>query len=295
MKSFFRYCQKLAFFSIIFFLPILGIIFQLADKVPSNKNILQNPLFGLFNLLFCLSALSLIQSLFSTWKETRTLFELEHTEKSLLVLQQQQESLNSLHEDIQNRQEYIYNNLELAYRQGSKGDYDKMSQIISNLSAYVNENRLETFCRDSLLNTLLKIKKSIAQKSKISCDFQVILPDHFSQRFLDTDITSLFSNLLDNGIEAAKNSPKGWIKLKVNYHASLFLIQMENSKNSEVVFEHQTTKKKNTQIHGYGLSIIEEIVTRYHGECQWTDNGDSFVSRITMYLPKFTTEEEEKL
>ncbi len=251
----------------------------------------------MFNLLFCLSALSLIQSLFSTWKETRTLFELEHTEKSLLVLvlQQQQESLNSLHEDIQNRQEYIYNNLELAYRQGSKGDYDKMSQIISNLSAYVNENRLETFCRDSLLNTLLKIKKSIAQKSKISCDFQVILPDHFSQRFLDTDITSLFSNLLDNGIEAAKNSPEGWIKLKVNYHASLFLIQMENSKNSEVAFKHQTTKKKDAQIHGYGLSIIEEIVTRYHGECQWTDNGDSFVSRITMYLPKFTTEEEEKL
>ena len=129
----------------------------------------------------------------------------------------------------------------------------------------------------------MQIKKEKAEQAGIRCSFHIILPPKFSQAFSDVTITSLFTNLLDNAIEACesmddeKNTPDKFIELNTNYQANMFLIKMKNSKNPENIFTHKTTKK-NKQAHGHGISIIDDIVKQQEGICSWEDKGEVFYS-----------------
>ncbi len=109
--------------------------------------------------------------------------------------------------------------------------------------------------------------------------FHIILPPKFSQTFSDVTITSLFTNLLDNAIEACEsvNNENKFIELNTNYQANMFLIKMKNSKNPENIFTHKTTKK-NKKAHGHGISIIEDIVKQQEGMSSSEDKGEVFYS-----------------
>lgn len=60
------------------------------------------------------------------------------------------------------------------------------------------------------------------------------------------------------------------------------MIHMQNSKNPEEIFTHQTNKTQNSALHGHGLSIIEEIVTQYHGTYKWVDEGACFSCHLML-------------
>ena len=52
------------------------------------------------------------------------------------------------------------------------------------------------------------------------------------------------------------------------------------------------TTKSDSLSHGFGLSIIEEIVKSYDGFCEWEDRGNIFESRIMLrYLYNTTANE----
>ena len=139
--------------------------------------------------------------------------------------------------------------------------------------------KIPVFMRIIRFLLFLQIKKEKAEQTGIRCSFHIILPPKFSQTFSDVTITSLFTNLLDNAIEACEsvNNENKFIELNTNYQANMFLIKMKNSKNPENIFTHKTTKK-NKKAHGHGISIIEDIVKQQEGICSWEDKGEVFYS-----------------
>lgn len=181
--------------------------------------------------------------------------------------------------NIVKRQEEVYKTLEKALADSKAGDYATLEKRVSQLTEHLQTNHFETFCFNSLLNTILQIKKEKAEQAGIRCSFHIILPPKFSQAFSDVTITSLFTNLLDNAIEACEsmNNENKFIELNTNYQANMFLIKMKNSKNPENIFTHKTTKK-NKQAHGHGISIIDDIVKQQEGICSWEDKGEVFYS-----------------
>ena len=135
--------------------------------------------------------------------------------------------------------------------------YEEMSSLISSLSSHVKRNYPDTFCKNALLNTLLQEKKAIADRLEINCQFRILLPESFDCVFSDITITSLFSNLLDNAIEACElcnsEEKKPFISLTTNFKANVFMIHMQNSKNPEEIFTHQTNKTQNSALHAHGV------------------------------------------
>ena len=67
------------------------------------------------------------------------------------------------------------------------------------------------------------------------------------------------------------------LSLTTNFKANVFMIHiLQNSKNPEEIFTHQTNKTQNFCSSSIRLSIIEEIVTQYHGTYKWVDEGACF-------------------
>lgn len=282
---------KIIPFMLIFMTPLVSILYNVLKLVPEIKKMTAPyaPVFSLlFNLLWVIFTISLIKMMIQVWKNVHDSYQLVLAQKARDMLLVQEKEVGQFQKNIVKKQEEVYKTLEKALADSKAGDYEALEKRIEHLTEHIQTNHSETFCSNSLLNTILQIKKEKAEQAGIRCSFHIILPPKFSQAFSDVVITSLFTNLLDNAIEACesvnneKNTSDKFIELNTNYQANMFLIKMKNSKNPENIFTHKTTKKEDKKAHGHGLSIIEDIVKQQEGVCSWEDEGEIFHSSLML-------------
>ena len=97
----------------------------------------------------------------------------------------------------------------------------------------------------------------------------------------NSDLSSIFFNLMDNGIESCLKSgaDKPFIQITAKPSANFLAIHMVNSKDPSQKFNHKTNKTDSWS-HGFGLAIIEDSADRYDGTCQWVDDGEMFESVV---------------
>ena len=143
--------------------------------------------------------------------------------------------------------------------------------------------------KSKYLKLVLDLEKISCEKNNI--DFRTEIDvDCDMLPFSEADIVSLFCNILDNAIEACKGI-RGFVFLSIKNRVMAdgtngFEILVENSKktNARPLEDNFATHKMEKDIHGRGVSIIKDIVRRYHGHISWDDRGDSFVTRIWMEI-----------
>lgn len=118
------------------------------------------------------------------------------------------------------------------------------------------------------LDIILTEKSLFCNHNKIvfSC-----IADGKALNFLsETDIYSLFGNLLDNAIEAVRKLPEGKriIGLKVKQIGKGAFLNIYNTYQGDINFDGKLprTTKEDKIIHGYGLKSIEMIVQQHEGE-----------------------------
>ena len=285
--------QKVLFFCFVLVIPVVSLVYRLWDLknhfgVLKSTNSAVLSLF--FNFFMFTILMIMLKMLSQIWQETHDKYEMKLSEQTRDILKQQEHSVSELRQEINERHLMIYKALTKAKCCGEQEDFSQMTQIISELSVQMEKNRAESFCHNSLLNTILQVKKAEAEKRNIECQFQIFLPDKFETFFPDTVITSLFCNLLDNAIESCENVrgqeilQRLFITLSVNYQANMLIISQKNSKNPEHVFNHETSKTQQRELHGIGLYTIEEIVKEYDGFVEWKDEGQSFMSNLMLKL-----------
>lgn len=95
-----------------------------------------------------------------------------------------------------------------------------------------------------------------------------------------SDILSLFGNILDNAIEAAREMPEGTrlISLLVRAQGTGAFIHAENTFSGTLEFENglPLTTKKDRNYHGFGTRSIRYIAGKYGGECNMYAEGGKF-------------------
>ncbi|XZX28547.1 sensor histidine kinase VirS [Clostridioides difficile] len=100
------------------------------------------------------------------------------------------------------------------------------------------------------------------------------------------DISSIFSNILDNAIEACEKVRQGrYIKLRGVIVKSYFIITCENSKNDKLRFKNNIliTSKDDKFFHGIGLKSIKSSIKKYDGELEIIEGKDNFT--LNIYIP----------
>lgn len=102
------------------------------------------------------------------------------------------------------------------------------------------------------------------------------------------DIVTIFSNAIDNGIEAVKNLPaeERAITIRMREYDTWLAVSFENSFTGALKWKGQrlVSTKNGSGDHGYGLLSIENTVERYGGNVTVDAQDRRFV--LTLLFPK---------
>ena len=102
----------------------------------------------------------------------------------------------------------------------------------------------------------------------------------------NNDLTSLFNNLLDNAVEAAKVSDEKRISLNINIIGNMLHIEVANSCDKPPMSYNKIliSTKDNKQLHGYGFKSITKTVKKYKGDIDWDydDKQQEFIVSILL-------------
>lgn len=208
--------------------------------------------------------------------------EYNQNEKELELLKQKEnlqleyyKLMRVKEEEIRKINHDIKNNLQMVYTlNNDKRKEELVEKINDNLKKY----ELVRYSKNDILNIILNTKISAARSNDIDVEVNLKKTLDFMD---DLDISNLFSNLLDNAIEASCKSKDKKIKLSIYKKLDYIVIQCSNSYDGKVVEENKKiVSRKNDKSHGYGLRIIDDIVKKYHGEKNIDYNDDTFTINL---------------
>lgn len=159
---------------------------------------------------------------------------------------------------------------------------EQMELAIKNPNEIVSSGNFEI---DGVLNYMLHK----AREELIEVDVKVKLPEKIKHSF---DINILLGNLMENAIEAAKQTEKKYLSLMVALSKGVLKIVVKNSfQPYGVIIEEQlhgqkrylTTKAEKNE-HGIGLQSVRKIVEEYNGTIEIEQENDIFCVKLIMYM-----------
>lgn len=141
------------------------------------------------------------------------------------------------------------------------------------------------FCKNSIVNAVLNAKYNLAQEQGIDSFFHIDL-----DRLAGMDsvsLCSLFSNTLDNAIEASLRIPdpkerRMSVKARVTENG-YFTCEVTNAKKNRILLDEKgqiQSDKGDLTVHGFGLSNVREIVEKYDGTMDISYTEDIFTVTI---------------
>lgn len=107
----------------------------------------------------------------------------------------------------------------------------------------------------------------------------------------EIDTVAIFSNMLDNAIEATENVEIKEIYVElytVNNSYSAVKIENHTAKEPVVLDGLLSTQKKNTDIHGMGVKSINSALRKYGSELTWMYDKELkfFRAMVLIHIPK---------
>lgn len=174
-------------------------------------------------------------------------------------LQKEQEQLFvSRKQETLEFQQSTIRKLETLQNYLKMNEYDKIQDYLPAITDDFQRERFHPICQDSLINAILADKRFLAMQKNIKVTYEVLLPE--KSNIPASELSSIFFNLLDNGIEScnASGSESSFISVTSKMSAGFLTVHMQNSKDPKKTFNHKTSKKDILN-HGFGLSIIEDI------------------------------------
>lgn len=152
----------------------------------------------------------------------------------------------------------------------------------------LNDDIYKQYSNNPLIQAILTKARNRISKDNIDFSAEVIFPKYYV--LSDLDLCRVFSNIVDNAIEALMKldkNQKRYIKVKGNYSNGWFTLTLENNFDGNIkVGRHNIrTSKHDKDNHGYGLEIVQDIVSKNNGVCIVDPDKDKKVFTLTLHIP----------
>jgi len=158
---------------------------------------------------------------------------------------------------------------------------EQAESYLSDLTRETDRLRPVIRNQNPMLEIILNTISDRCEKENIVLEMNV---EDFSMKFMsDIDITTIFSNLFDNAIEACLEISKSQRKINVTLRLQMGLIALritnscKDSEENEFQF-HRSTKANHS---GIGLSNVKKSVEKYNGVFSVKQEKNQFCVSIT--------------
>ena len=189
------------------------------------------------------------------------------------------EALDDMRKEFHSfRHDYI-NHMQCVSALISANKNDEAVQYINKLSKSRTITEKPYECGNHILDSILAEKAATAKE----CDTEICLEGLFTHDFDPVDLCVIFSNALDNAIEACgKIGGHKVIDIKLNIQQGYQFISISNPA-SEENNSLQTTKDDKIH-HGFGINNIRNAVKRHNGTFDLSNGNGLFCLNITLKL-----------
>ena len=160
------------------------------------------------------------------------------------------------------------------YALNSMDNIENVKQYLANIQPEFNEYKYIGKSKNKMLDLILSKYYHICETNNI--DFFVDIRRSNLSFINDNDLVSILGNLLDNAVEASKESDNANISFMAKKENNFDVISVINSSSHipKVKGETLLTTKCDSSFHGYGIKSIEKISGKYGGICNWYYNEE---------------------
>ncbi len=159
---------------------------------------------------------------------------------------------------------------------------EQMEEFMHNPGEIVASGNVDI---DSVLNYMLRK----AKEELTTVLIKVLVPEEIKHSF---DINVLLGNLLENAIEAAKQSDQKYLSVNIALKRGVLKVQIENSfSNIDMLHKEDAGKvflstKRDKEKHGIGLKNVKKIIESHHGSMEIETNKNIFCVKASLYISK---------
>lgn len=249
-----------------FLIPILGfclVYFQRVYKSLVSEQVINRWLIFLTGIFLFILFLVCNHLLWKEREKTRILC----LERDLL--QKNYASMLNLYEDKKIVLHDLKKHLQVIREMTEEGEKQEILKYLDQLGGKIEEGFNRNITNHGLLDLILSQKFQEAENSKISIQYD---SDDMSEMLLEsTEICALFSNLLDNAIEANRKIEKEeerWMKITCKRKKEWLIIFISNPMiEQKLEFQGRLPKttKKDKWRHGIGMKSVTQIVYMHDG------------------------------
>lgn len=219
----------------------------------------------------------------SSFQQSKSLYLLqtsyEAMEERLSVQKQNNQKLQKIRHDIKNHLVNVKNLID-------KKDIDNAQQLLNEIIGQTENISIgiSQTSGNSIIDAIVAYKATVCYNKEIHIEYFL---EKLPELYIDLiDISSVISNLLDNAVEAAEKTENPHIIIKILTCRKYLTIFVKNSycddfqpitENGELI-----TTKSDRYLHGYGMQIVNEIATKYDGDCQMQLDGSYFITNVLL-------------
>ena len=217
----------------------------------------------------------------------------EEKEKNRMQLMQKQtEGQIAFYRELAERQKisnktmHDLKNQMFALSEAMKTDSDKTREIMENISGKIFAASPMTVTGIDAVDSLIFTKQQQMDLHGIRYEQSVHISPGTS--FDPLDLCVLLGNLLDNAIEANEkvDPDKRFVSLTITQQEMWLSITITNAAVETVKLDGKTihTTKAQKELHGFGLSSVREIASKYQGDCTFRSTDQDFTSYLILQV-----------
>ena len=255
-----------------------GIISSLSidtDKFAMQKSFFEFFLFILTAIMFVIMFLLLISNMSKKYYEDTSAL----LKKQINTQLKHYEALDNMRKEFHSfRHDYI-NHMQCVSSLISANKNEEAAQYINKLSKSKTIASKSFECGNHILDSILAEKASAAKEF----DTEIRLDGSFTHDFDPVDWCVIFTNALDNAIEAcSKISGHKVIDIKLSTQQGYQFISIRNHASEENI--SLLTTKDDKIHHGFGINNIRNAVNRHNGTFCIDNSNGLFALNITLKL-----------
>lgn len=170
-----------------------------------------------------------------------------------------------------------------------EGRMQEICCYLDDMNGTLQKGRNKDLVNHDLLNLILNQKFWEADEANISLEYE--MEDMADLQLKSTEICALFSNILDNAIEAnlkIEEEGRRWIKLACKRKGQILVVSVSNPMaEQQIRFAGRIpeTTKRDKGEHGFGIRSIRQIAFMHDGHMLIEAKDEIF--SITIYLKGF--------
>lgn len=190
-------------------------------------------------------------------------------------------------ENFQANAEYFHdstNHLAIISNLISREKYADVKKYIGTLLKEIQTADI-TWTGNDIIDYIINQKKEYAEAAGIRF---ILVSDPLYESRVGAEVFSVvFSNLLDNAIEACCNmtSLEKWIKVSVRQIHFMLVVKIENSMEKMPIRDENglNTLKEDKKLHGWGMKSVISAVDKAQGEIEYHYNERTFNVTVTFF------------